>query len=476
VTERFVDRALESRTLTEAWDSGRPELVLVHGRRRVGKSELLARFVAHRPVAYYVAAQQLPAVQLADIGRVLGAIAGGIADIGSGLAIGGWEEALDVVARASERRRVGLVLDEFPYLADADPALPSLVQRWWDAVGSRRNVVIVLAGSEQAMMRRLASVEGALYGRPTRAIRVRPLDYYHSARFVSAWSPEDRVRAYAVAGGMPDYLEELQAHAPLRDEVLRLAFTPAGRFFREAPDLLRSELIEPRTYESILRAMARGEHQPSAIAARAGMRSAATVAPYMDRLIGLELVERRTPPMQGARPRPRTSRYVIADPYLRFYFGLVDPWRSAIALGQGARVLDALWPVAFDEHVSRVFEEVASQYVRRLSGAGDLPLLQTVGQHWLDAGDIDVVGVAGGRMTVAASAKWTREHMKLADLADLRRDVSAVDPGGSPDLLLLSRSGFHAALRRERGVRLVGLRDLFRADLDFERAAVTPPR
>ena len=84
---------------------------------------------------------------------------------------------------------------------------------------------------------------------------------------------------------------------------------------------------------------------------------------------------------------------------------LVDPWRSAILLGQGARVLADLWPGAFDQHVSRIFEEVAAQYVRRLGGAGELPVMEAVGQQWIAAGDIDGVGVRGGRVLVAGSAK-----------------------------------------------------------------------
>ncbi len=239
-----------------------------------------------------------------------------------------------MVVDAAQRRRVGLVLDEFPYLVDAEPALPSILQRWWDRTGSRRDLVVVLSGSERAMMRRPTSADGALYGRPTRSIWLRPFDYFHAGALIRRWRPKDRIRAYAIAGGIPDLLEEFRTDQPLSNELLRLAYSPDGRLFREAPDLLRSEFTEPKTYESVLRAIARGEHQPSRIAALAGMKSASTLTPCLERLIRLELVERRTLPSETADPRPRISRYVLADPYLRFYFALVDPWRSAILLGQ----------------------------------------------------------------------------------------------------------------------------------------------
>lgn len=473
----FLDRHLERASLADAWTSGRPELVVVQGRRRVGKSELLARWATGKPVAYFVAAQQLERDQLADLGRALGPMATGFRrGRPPRLDLRDWEEALGAVAEAGARRRIGLVLDEFPYLVDSNPALPSLVQRWWDRAGSKSNVVLVLAGSQQAMMRRLVSSEGALYGRPTRRLHVRPFDYYHAARFVRGWSPEDRVRLYAVAGGIPDYLEEFNPARPLHDELLRLAFTPDGRLFREAPDLLRSEFTEPRTYETILRALASGATTPGEIASRAGLAGANRVSPYLERLIDLELVERRVPPVEAAEVRPRTSQYVVADPYLRFYFALVDPWRSAIQAGQGARVLDDLWGEPFDHHVSRVFEEVARQHLRRLAGTGAIGSLAQVGFWWFPGGDIDAAGTRGRHLAAAGSAKWTREAMKPADLANLRRDAALVAPGDRPELLLYARSGFDRNLRAEPGVRLVGLRDLFRPQLEFERRGLAADR
>lgn len=467
---RFIDRHLERRTLDEAWRSERAELIVLHGRRRVGKSELLVRFANHKPVAYYAAAQQLERDQLADLGRALGPLSTGFRrGRPPRLALRDWDELLSVVAEAATKRRIGLILDEFPYLVDANAALPSLIQRWWDAIGSRLDLVLVLAGSQQSMMRRLVSADGALYGRPTRRLHLLPFDYFHAGRFATRWSLEDRVRLYAVAGGIPDYLEEFDDHRSLREELLRLAFSPDGRLFREAPDLLRSEFTEPRTYESIVRAIAQGANTPGLIADQAGLSGANRVNPYLDRLIDLGLVERRTLPGDEIAPRPRTSQYVLADPYLRFYYAQVDPWRSAIQLGQGSAVLDQLMGVPLDEFVSRVFEEVARQFFLRLSGAGRLGPLSHVGFWWFAGGDIDAAGMAGGRLVAAGSAKWTRAVLKPGDLEDLRRSVGAVAAGARPRLFLISRSGFDPNLRAAPDVELVGLRDLYRPDLEYER-------
>lgn len=468
----FIDRHQERADLEDAWASGRPELVVVHGRRRVGKSALLTRFAAGKALAYYVAAEQLERDQLADIGKVLGPMSAGFKrGRPPRLAIRDWDEALAIVTDAAATRRVGLIIDEFPYLVAANRALPSLIQRWWDTTGSKANVVVILAGSQQSMMRSLVSSEGALYGRPTRGQHLRPFDYYHAGQFAKAWPAEDRVRLYAVAGGIPDYLEEFDTDRPLHDELLRVAYSPTGRLFREAPDLLRAEFNEPRTYETVLRAIANGYLSPGEIATQAGVGAANRVTPYLDRLMELGIVERRVPPPEAGLPRSRNSQYVIADPYLRFYFALVDPWRSAIQAGQGAAVLVQQWDEDFDRFVSRTFEEVARQHLQRLAGTGSVGPFSSVAFWWFTGGDIDAAAMAGSRLAAAGSAKWTRDQVKPGDLADLRRDVAIVAPGDRPRLFLYSRSGFDRNLAGAPDVTLVGLRDLYAADLDYERAA-----
>jgi hypothetical protein len=475
VNHQFVDRHLERADLEAAWSSGRAELVVVDGRRRVGKSALLARFATGKPLAYYVAAEQHERDQLADIGHILGPMSVGFRrGRPPRLAIRDWDEALAVLAQAAADRRVGLIIDEFPYLVAANRALPSLLQRWWDTVGSRSNVVLILAGSQESMMRWLVSSEGALYGRPTRAHHLQPFDYFHAGRFAGSWPAEDRIRLYAVAGGMPDYLEEFDTSRPLHDELLRIAFSPSGRLFREAPDQLRATFNEPRTYETVLRSIANGYVTPGEMATQAGLGGANRVTPYLDRLIELGLVTRRVPPPDVGLPRSRSSQYVIGDPYLRFYFALVDPWRSAIQLGQGAAVLERLWGDGFDAFVSGTFEDVARQHLQRLAGTGAIGPFTHVGFWWFNGGDIDVAAMAGRHLAAAGSAKWTREHVKPGDLADLRRDAGLVAPGDRPRLFLYGKSGFDRRLAAEPDVTLVGLRELFAPDLDYERAADRP--
>jgi hypothetical protein len=186
--------------------------------------------------------------------------------------------------------------------------------------------------------------------------------------------------------------------------------------------------------------------------------------------MALGLVERRVLPLDHVSPRPRTSQYVLSDPYLRFYFALVDPWRSAIQRGQGEAVLATIWGERFDAYVSRVFEDIGRQYMTRLAGAGQLQPLTYVGPWWFDGGDIDAVGVSGRSIVTAVESKWTNAFMKPADLAELEDNLRSVAPRERPRLFLISRSGFDRNLRGS-GAELVTLRDLYRTALDYEERA-----
>lgn len=468
-TARFIDRLRELAALETAWKSGRAELVLVAGRRRVGKSELLTRFGQGKRIAYVAAAQRLRADQLRDAERDIAAFANRFR-VGRPpqIRLSRWEELLALMAQGAKERRVGVIIDEFSYLVEQAPELPSLIQRWWDREGSRTKLMLVLAGSDQSMMEELVSARAPLFGRATLRPRIEPLDYYQSARFVPRWSATDRVRAYAIAGGIPAYLRLFDDRTPLRANLVRLAFAPEGELFREAEYLLESEFREVSRRGSIFRAIAEGAVRPSEIATRIGLGSAADVQVNLRDLVRLGLLERVVPITQRDQLRPRQVIYRIADPYLRFFFTVLERRRAQIAIGPAARVSEELSVEELDLYVSRVFEQVARQYAWRAAAARRLPLPEDVGEWWDGTEEVDLVGVRGRSVLFAGEAKWTRGAVGLGELDTLRRRAAVLSTE-QPRLLLISRSGFSPALQHAGGAELIGINDLFAPDLEYER-------
>lgn len=173
---------------------------------------------------------------------------------------------LDLVGERAAGGRIGLVIDEVPYLVEGSPNLPSLLQRWWDRVGSKTRVFLVLAGSDEALVERLVSPRAPPYGRATLRPHLEPMDYYNAAALVTGWMAEDRIRAFAIGGGIPHYVRFFDPSVGPRANLRELALSPDGPLFREAEYLLEAEFREVSRRGSIVRAMASGAVTPNDIA------------------------------------------------------------------------------------------------------------------------------------------------------------------------------------------------------------------
>lgn len=468
-TIRFVDRVRELSRLQEAWQSGQPHLIIVTGRRRVGKSQLLARFARGRHIAYVPASQRLRADQLADTGRDIGALANRFrTGRPPALRLDDWDSMLDIAAEAASDMRLGIVLDEFPYLVAQSPELPSLIQRWWDRRAQDTRIFLVLSGSQQSVMREMLGGNGPLFGRATLQFNLQPLDYFQAAKFVPRWSPEDKVRAYAIAGGIPEYLRLLDDGRSLRDNLEHLAFRPEGALFREADYLFESEFREVSRRGSIFRAIARGSVRPNEIAQAIGLGSAADILANLRDLVDLGLIERVVPITDIRHLRQRHVMYRIADPYLRFFFSIIDPRRAQITLGPPDRVNEGLSDETLDAFVSRTFEDVARQYIWRRSVATPGFLPQEVGPWWAGDEEVDVAVVSEAALLAVGEAKWSRSLMDARDLATLERRARLIDGGARPIRMLFSRSGFNRNVPNAADIWRVRPADLFARDLDHE--------
>lgn len=203
-------------------------------------------------------------------------------------------------------------------------------------------MLLVLSGSHQSVMREIVGAHGPLFGRTTLRFDLQPLDYYEAGKFVPGWSPEDRIRAYAVVGGIPEYLRHLDDDRTLRWNIERLAFEPEGPFLREVDCLFESEFREVSRRGSIFRAIARGSVRPNDIAHAVGLGGAADVIPSLRDLVELGLLERVVPITDRDVMRARHVTYRIADPYLRFYFSIVEPRRAEITVSRPAQVSEGL--------------------------------------------------------------------------------------------------------------------------------------
>ncbi len=434
----FVGRERELAVLRELRASGRAELFVLYGRRRVGKTELLQQLCADRPAIYFLAAQ----VRDKDNLRAYrDALAAALDDpLAASVEFPDWTSALDFTAERARGERLVVVLDEFPYLCEANKGMASLVQRFWDTRGKKSSLMLVLCGSQVSFMEREVLGESSpLYGRRTGQRRLEPLSPIEALRFFPRWDLQDRVLAYSILGGMPAYLQRFDDGISLAENVAREVLRPEGYLFDEVQFLLRSELTSPTTYNSILAAVARGADKVGDIALEVGVDTT-TANKYLTVLRELRFVEREVPLTDLNPLRSRRGVYRIADRFLAFHFRHVQPNVSLIHAGRGARV--------FEERVlpdfPRLYEEARDDFIldHLLRSAAEL-----VGDEVVEAGRhrggrrVRALARTAGGATIAALV--VPEDASAPQSA--RAELASIDgPFARPDHALLYRFSRHA--------------------------------
>ncbi|MGQ9556310.1 MAG: ATP-binding protein, partial [Anaerolineae bacterium] len=445
----FIDRGDELAHLERSYGSGRAELYVLYGRRRVGKTELLRAFCQGKRHLFFIATLSSDGEQLAAFSQEIWRFSH--ESVADGFTFPSWEAAFRALADLPGRPVV--VLDEFTYLISGNKAIPSILQKVWDESLRHTHLMLVLCGSYVGLMEReVLGYHGPLYGRRTASYLLQPLELPAATAFFPAYSPVEKIEAWAVLGGIPYYLEffsdQVSVVANIREHILETR----GALHREPQLLLAEELREPRNYFSILRAIAQGAGRLSEIIQAAAVGDSSTTSRYLDVLQELRIVKRIVPATESQPQKSKKGLYRIEDPFMRFWFRYVHPNQGALEIGLTESVLEQRLRPTFAQFVSYAFEEAAREYVVRLARAGHLPFLpERVGAWWDAHEEIDIIAVSDSeRAILFGECKWWMDQVGLNVLLDLKRKSRITNVSGrwtQEHYALFSKSGFTPELR-----------------------------
>ena len=392
---KFVDRKREMALLEREYESDTASLVVVYGRRRVGKTALLTQFIEQKPAIYFLATEESEAMNRQAFQQLAAAY------LKDGLlqeaAVARWEPIFERLVSAVRGERLVIVLDEFQYIGRNSPAFLSVFQRIWDQCLSKANVMVVLCGSLiSMMMSQTLRYESPIYGRRTAQLRLRPVKFPYYPKFFGEEKPRDEwIRYYSVTGGVPKYIE-MFSRAQSLEQGIKENILDTGSFLYDEPNfLLQREVSDIGSYFSIMRAIAAGNHKLSKIATVLQQKQT-SIPRYLRVLIELDLLEREVPVTESSPEKSKKGIYQIRDPFLAFWFQFIYPNRSYLETGHQEVVLRRIRQNFIDSRVSFIYEEICREQLWTLSANGQLPcVLDKVGRWWDNAGnEIDAVGIA----------------------------------------------------------------------------------
>ena len=233
----FVGRESELKALGRLYEKPGFQMVVVYGRRRVGKTSLIDEFTNGKRTLYFTAKVQSSALNLRDLSGLVCSFFGMPASLPP---FSSWNDAFDFVIERAGGERIVFVLDEFPYAAQSDPSLPSVLQEKIDHGFKQGNVFMVLCGSNQGFMENgVLSRKSPLYGRRTGQIHLAPFDCFDAARMIPGADCEEVLRYYATFGGTPYYLEQIDESASYEENIANILFDKVGLLYEEPAMLLR---------------------------------------------------------------------------------------------------------------------------------------------------------------------------------------------------------------------------------------------
>ncbi|MFC6871067.1 ATP-binding protein [Haloechinothrix salitolerans] len=436
----LIGRHRERRALAAAWErsqAGDPQLAVVWGRRRVGKTYLLTDLAEGTRSVYFTATRQDSEERQLQrfTDRLREQLGETVTDLMTG-PFPDWEAALRFVARLAEHEPLLVVIDEAPRLNSAAGDFGDLVSAVWENHIRDQSLMLVLSGSAVAVMEEMLGPHGGLHRRPSVELRMDPFSFADAAAFLPELNGEEFVQAYAACGGYPLHLRRWSTGLTVEENLAEMAFSPGGLLLRDAPDILSEDLDWRGGYERVLVAMSGGARRRSRIAGRAQQRIDYT----LDRLRKAGYVRQVRPIGAHASADPM---YEIGDDYLAFWFAVLRDDADLIEGDQGQAVRHRTTGT-WHKHIGRVLESAARDHVRRMVADGDLSPDAVVGRWWQDeVAEVDVCAIGADENPVLiGECKWQTSAFSRRDLVDLRRKAALIGgPDAAPLFAFWSRGG-----------------------------------
>ena len=415
----FIGREREMKALEKLYTSNKFEFAVIYGRRRVGKTALINRFIGDKSAIYFMGVESNAKQNLENFSKSIIEYSSGIETETSFLS---FQAALEYVFKLAEKERLILVIDEYPYLARSSKSLASTLQLLIDKYKDTSKLMLILCGSSMSYMEdHVLAYKAPLYGRRTAQIKLLPFDFEETCHYFKNFSDEDKALIYGIVGGTPQYLLQMDDRLSVEDNIKNTFLNPISFLYEEPANLLKQEVREPAVYTAIITAIAAGASRMSEISSKVG-EDTNVCSTYIKNLINLGIVQKETP---YGEKSSRKSVYSIEDNMFRFWHRFVLENNSVIARGATDLVYKRIEPQLSD-YMGKVFEDICKQYLWKRLLAGECPVeFTSLGRWWgndpieKSQAEIDIIGEQDKATALFGECKWTNEKVDLGVMETL---------------------------------------------------------
>jgi len=354
IEKTFKNRVKELSFLNELYEKNSAKLIILYGRRRVGKTELLKEFLKKHKGLYILARQESEKEQLKKISsQIAEYYKDNVLMLNPFIS---WDA---LFLYLSEKPKIPIVFDEFPYIVQSSKKVTGILQDYWDNKFSKKNTFLVLCGSSINMMEKLLGKKSPIYGRRTEQILLEPLKFNDSCLFLpDSLNFKEKILYYSILGGMPAYLLEFDFKKSLRNNIIENIARKNKFLFQDVLFTLMEELKEPRNYFSILYSIAKGNSKAGQIVNDTGLEKA-FISKYLSVLLELQLIERRVPITEKNSARSRNGIYLLKDNFFKFWFKFIFENQEYIEQEKQEKLMDEKILPEINSFAGKIFEEVA---------------------------------------------------------------------------------------------------------------------
>lgn len=455
----FIGREKELEFLENKYAEKNGQLIVLYGRRRVGKTETLREFCKGKQHIFYSCTQSTDKVQLQKFSKRL--LQEEIPAKRYITEFDDWEKVfLALLDLPYEDNKKLIIIDEFPYMCKGNKSIPSILQNVWDSALKNSNVMIILCGSAMSFIEKeLLSEKNPLYGRATGIYKMNEMGFYDAVKFFPDYSDKDKILAFSILGGIPHYLKQFNPKNSLEENIKKNILTKGCVLYSEVDFLLHQELRETPIYNSIIEAVALGNTKLNDISQKSLVEDTSKTSVYLKNLVELGIIEREFSVDAKIKEKANSNRgtYRLTDNFFRFWYAFGFTNFSQLEDGDVDGVYNYVIKPAMQEFASFSFEDVCKEFVRELQKKNALPFRYTKMGRWngkttlrdnnsksgfrLAETEIDLLGIGNDRYLVG-ECKFKNVAFSYSEYLDIQAKLTPLKEAAEFYYALFSLSGF----------------------------------